>query len=246
MKKFIAFAAVCAVFAAPALAKDPFDEFNNVVSLGGTIAQEALDNLSKDLGMLMGGGAVHQGANLGVPGLDIGIHVPMKSVKDENTIVKAADVDNILLPILQAEVGLPGNIDVIGRYTGYAGASMVGGGLRYGILKPSVPGLPSVSAQVVYNALNVSSNGNKFTATTMSALATASIGFPVITPYAAVGFDQTAIKPDSTISDKEGAASGLRIEGGVNLKLIPLTYLQMGASSVCGETGYTVGLGVKF
>jgi opacity protein-like surface antigen len=123
---------------------------------------------------------------------------------------------------------------------------MIGVGARYGIIKSGIPGMPAISVQAVYNQLNVSAGDNKFSANTISVAGVVSLNLPVVTPYAGLGFDTTKVTPDSDITDAEGSASGIRLEGGVNLSLVPLTYLQLGASLVNSDMGYTLGLGVKF
>jgi hypothetical protein len=44
----------------------------------------------------------------------------------------------------------------------------------------------------------------------------------------------------------KGTATGTRIEAGINLSLIPFTYLQLGGALVNGDMGYNAGFGVKF
>ncbi|MBN1622209.1 MAG: hypothetical protein JW871_06425 [Endomicrobiales bacterium] len=229
-------------------AGNPFDEFQS--QLAGqvkAIAEERLDEFAKDLGALLGGGCFHQGKALGIPGFDVGIHIPAVKVNDDNIIIKQADFDTVLLPILQAELGLPAKIDLIARFTSYNDSTMIGAGVRYGIFKSAIPGLPCLSVQAVYNQLDVSAGVNKFKATTLSASGVVSFNLPVITPYAGIGMDSTKINPDSTIiSDAEGSATGFRVEAGVNVSLVPLTYIQLGGSMANGNIGYTAGLGLKF
>jgi opacity protein-like surface antigen len=247
MKKTLILLSILAFTSAPLFAADPFDNFNTIVSFGGTIAQKALDNLATDLGALLGGGSYHGGKSLGFPGFDIGIQVPTKKVSDDNGIVKSADVSSIALPMAQVEIGLPANIDLIGRYTSYLNSTLVGYGFRYGIFKPSIPGLPSVSVQAIMTNLDVSAKANKFKASTTGVNAVVSFDhLPIITPYAGIGFDTTEVKPDSTISTLKGTASGTRIEAGINLTLIPFTYLKLGAAMAGGSTDASVGIGVSF
>jgi opacity protein-like surface antigen len=247
MKKVLIYVMFIAVVTSPVYAADPFDNFKALVSGGGSVAQKALDNLATDMGALLGGGSYHNGKSLGLPGFDIGIHVPSKKVSDDNAIVKSADVSSILLPMAQVEIGLPANIDIIARYTSILDSSLMGFGLRYGILKPSIPGLPSVSVQAIMTNIDVAAKDNKFKASTTGVNAMISFNnLPVITPYAGVGFDSTSVEPDSTISTLKGTASGTRIEAGINLKLIPFTYIQLGAAMAGGSTDAVFGLGVQF
>jgi hypothetical protein len=246
MKKLVSSLAVVMMLASSVFAANPFDQVNNLLNGQVTsVAQGMLDNFAKDLGGLMGGGSFHQGKSLGLPGFDVGIHVPTIKIKDEDTIIKSS-LDSVALPILQAEIGLPANLDLIARFTSYSDASLIGVGLRYGIIKNSLPGLPSLSVQGVYNTLNVNSGLNKLKATTMSIAVITSIDLPIITPYAGVGMDNTEVTPDSTITNLTGKASAVRAEVGINLSLVPFTYIQLGGALVNGDINYTAGLGIKF
>lgn len=247
LKRAVVLITVLLVGINTAFAANLYDEFNKLKNQVTDVAKTQLDNFAKDLGALMGGGSFHQGKALGVPGFDIGIHVPAKKVNDDNVIVKNADLDTLLLPILQAEVGLPAKFDLIARFTTLGDSTMIGAGVRYGILKKGIPGVPSVSAQAIYNMLDVNAEGNKFSATNISIGGVASINLPIITPYVGVSFDNTSVTPDSAIIEGvEGSASGLRIEAGVNLSLVPFTYLHVGYALIGSETGYSLGLGIKF
>lgn len=250
MKKVLYSLAILVFGLSIAFAADPFDEFaNNLTGVQETV-QKNLDYFAQDLGILIGGGAFHQGKSLGFPGFDISVHVPAKKVNTENQIVKAANIDTILFPVLQAEIGLPSKIDIIARYMSYAGSGMVGVGARYGILKGSLPAFPSISVQAVYNMLNASAGANKFKATTASIAAVGSLNLPVINPYFGIGLDSTSVEPDALIampqSGMKGNASTVRAEAGINLSMIPFTYVQLGGTIVNGEIGYIIGIGVKF
>lgn len=247
MKKVLVLLSVLAFVSCPVVAADPFDNFNTIVVLGGDVAQKSLDNLATDLGALLGGGTYHDGKSLGIPGFDIGIHVPTKKVSDDNVIVKESDVSSVALPMAQLEIGLPMDIDLIARYSSMLDSTLTGFGLRYGILKPDLPGLPSLSLQAVMTNLDVAANDNKFKASTTGVSLTISFNhLPIVTPYAGVGYDTTEIKPDSTLSTLKGTASGTRVEAGVNLGLLPFTYLQLGAAMAGGSTDAVIGLGVQF
>lgn len=246
MKKLLILVSVVAVSVGTVFAAS-FDEFKNQLSGPRDIAQRNIDNFAKDIGALIAGGSFHQGKALGIPGFDVGIHVPATSVNKDNAIVKAAGIDSIFLPVVQAEIGLPAKIDLIGRFSAYENSSLIGGGIRYGVFKAGLPGLPSLSLQATYNALNVDAGDNKFTASAMSVGGVLSFDLPFINPYLGAGFDSTTVEPDATVvTGLKGTASGYRLEGGVNLSLLPLTYLQLGGTYLNGEIGYTAGFGVAF
>lgn len=230
----------------PALKADDISD-----NFTANLAQQPLDALTEDLGALMGGGSFHHGKALGFPiGFDVGVHVPVITFQKENTILK----DNgrsMAAGWAQAEVGLPGKINVIARGGKIFDETAFGGGLRYGILKPSLPGLPALSLTALYNQLD----HDYFELKTYSANLVLSIDFPFIDPYLGAGYDVSKLKPTAlafqgapgTLSRSlEGESNGHRIEAGINLHLIPFTYLNLGAGIANGESMYHGGLGVAF
>jgi len=240
MKKLIVFSITLCTLASNCFASNPFDKF------ALNITQVNLDNLAKDLGPVLGGDAFRSGKNLGFPGFDISVRTPYAKVSDDDAIVKVAGIDNIPFPMLQAEIGLPFSIDVIGRFASYYDSTMAGFGARYCVLKSWVPGVPYISAQSVYNTLTVSSGANKLKANTWSTSLVASWKFAILEPYIGASYDNTSVTPDSTLSTLSGSANNIRYDGGINLVVFPLTYIQLGVSISGGNTGYTAGLGVSF
>ena len=248
MRKLIVLSTVFSYFAVVCFASNPFDNFKDkIINVSAAQAQSNLDNLAKDLGPLLGGDAYRSGKNLGFPGFDISVRTPYAKVSDDDAVIKAAGIDNLPFPMIQAEIGLPFRIDVIGRFASYYNSTMTGFGLKYCLLKSWIPGVPYVSVQSVYNTLNVSSDANKLKANTLSSALVASWKFLVIEPYVGVSYDNTTVNPELTPSvSLNGSANTVRYDGGVNLVLFPLTYIQLGVSSSSGNTGYTAGLGLSF
>ena len=247
MKKVIVFLSIFIVSAGMLFAANPFDKFTG--ELQGqieSIATARLNALAKDLGVLLGSGGSHNARALGFPGLDIGISANFVPTSSENVLVKDAGVDQLLFPTAQLEIGLPKNFDLVGRFFTYANSTFIGYGLRYGIFKSKLPISPALSVSAIYNTLNVNYDNNKFSATILSVDASASISLPVITPYISLGYTTTEITPDASITSSKGTDNATRIEGGINLSLLPLTYLKLGAAIVNGITGYNAGLGIRF
>lgn len=225
------------------------DEFTD--NFRSHMNDKALDALAQDLGAVMGGGSFHQGKALGFPiGFDVGVHVPVVGVQNDNKIL---DDDGSTFAAVwgQAELGLPGNINVIGRAGQLFDADMIGGGLRYGLLDPSLPGLPSLSVSALYGQME----HDFFDLETWSANAVLSVDFPFIHPYVGGGFDKTTLDPTSTAfltvpatvsRSLEGEATGYRVEAGINLSLIPFTYINAGVGLANGKRMIHGGAGIKF
>src|SRR5436190_17746790 len=94
----------------------------------------------------------------------------------------------------QAEVGLPIKINLIGSVGTLGDGNIYGGGLRYGILRPSLPGLPALSVSVLYNQMD----HDFFMLKNYSANAVLSFDLPIIHPYVGAGYDMT----EMNIKDK--------------------------------------------
>lgn len=202
--------------------------------------EPALDALTKDLGSIVGAGSFHHGKALGFPlGFDLGVHVPVVGIKDENVILRDND-DKMSATWAQLEVGLPARINLIARAGEVFDADMLGGGVRIGLFKSSLPGIPSFSISALYNELDHDS----FDMTTYTGNAVVSFDLPFIDPYLGVGYDSSVLKAaDSTI---EGKADGTRVEAGINIHVIPFTYIALGGGVANGETMYHGGAGVRF
>jgi hypothetical protein len=211
--------------------------------------QASLDIMAKDIGAVMGAGQYHNAKNLGFPGFDVGVRIPVKNLTDGNNL-KTSEISIISLPAVQIEIGLPGNIDIMARGLTYESVSYMGYGLKYGIFSQNfgVADL-AISAMVNYGSMK-----NDYIQTTNFGYnACISLGLPVITPYVSVGSDSSELTPgvsaiaaNPLLSGHKGTASGLRYEGGINLKPFPLFYIYYGYTVMYGDAGQTVGLGIKF
>ncbi len=228
-----------------------FDTFTgNITGVSAELAQKRLDNFAKDLGVMMAGGQFHQGKTLGFPGFDIGVRTPVKKAGGDNDIARSADVNTLIFPALQAEIGLPSKFDLLGRYSAISDAVVTGVGIRYGVIKNSLPGAPSLSVQSMYSTLSASAGDNKLKATNVAFSGVASIDLEIINPYLGITYSTTKVEPDPSLplprAGISGDASGVIFEGGINMDILPLTYLQVGALVAEGELGYSAGLGVRF
>ena len=213
--------------------------------------ERALDVLAKDLGAVMGGGSFHQGKALGFPlGFDLGVHVPVVKIQSDNDIIKD-DTSRIGVVWGQAEIGLPARINLIGRIGKVLDADLVGGGLRLGLFNSSVPGIPSFSVSGLYSELD----HDFLQVKTVSANAVLSFDVPFIHPYVGAGYDHTTLEPTeeafvgvpaSISRDVKGEADGYRAEVGINLSIIPFTYLTIATGLANGESLYHAGAGIKF
>ena len=244
MKKTISVllsAAVVSVSCAAALFAVDYTAITNAT-------QTSLDIMAKDIGAVMGAGQFHNGKNLGFPGFDIGVRVPVKNLNDGN-VLKTKDATIISLPAVQVELGLPAKIDLVVRGLTYESVSYMGYGLKYGIFSQSL-GIADLGISAMVNS---SSMKNDYIQTTNTGInACVSLALPIITPYVSVGSDSTSLTPGANaiasnplLTGLKGTASGLRYEAGINFK-IPLFYLYYGYTVMYGDAGQTAGLGMRF
>jgi hypothetical protein len=246
MKKRVYVLMVCSLIFS--VAKVRADDFKN--NFGANINQKAIDALSEDLGAVINAGSFHQGKALGFPlGFDVGVHGALVGVQNDDKILRddGSDVQSLFG---QVEVGLPLRLNVIGRVGSVDEVNVYGGGLRWGVFTPSVPGLPAVSISGLYSK----ASHDYFDADVLSANAVLSFEIPFIHPYVGVGYDHTTLDISSEgmasasagTTKVDGSADGTRIEAGVNLSLIPFTYLTLGGGVANGQKLFHAGLGVKF
>ncbi|MCB4756694.1 MAG: hypothetical protein LHV69_06635 [Elusimicrobia bacterium] len=245
MRKLALISLSITFFSIPSLRADDFT--NNFKD---NINQKSLDALAQDLGVIMGGSSFHHGKALGFPlGFDVGAHAVVTNVDKDNLILK--DDGNRTQGVWgQVELGLPLKINLIGRMGQMEEADMVGGGLRYGLLKPSLPGLPALSVMGLFSKMD----HDYFKLQTWTGNAVLSIDFPFIDPYLGVGYDFSTLElkdaafvgvSPSVSRNLEGEASGYRAELGINLHLIPFTYINVGIGLANGESMYHAGAGVR-
>lgn len=230
-----------AVVSSGALAK-PFDEFKNRVQT------EYIKPFARDVGGLLGGADFHSGRAMGCPGFDVGgIGVIQFKPEKDDKILKDANVSTFGIPLVQVGVGLPYKINLIARGMSAAGATIIGGGLRYGIHKSGMltKFIPDVSVGIFVDSLA----HDYFKATHFSASASASLNLPVLKPFIGIGYDNTKLEVKESVNVLSGVsatAKDIRYTGGVVFSPIPLFYLFGAYSIFHGSPGAQFGLGAGF
>lgn len=245
MLKKSAVLAFFALLLSPISAFAGFSDFKNVAD------RRYLEPLARDLGGLLGSGVTHSGRPLGFPGFDVGLKVGgMLKIDKDDAILDAADVDKFGMPWIQAEIGLPFSLDGFIRGFSAGGLSMVGGGLRYGILNVTdLPLTPQVNAAISANTLSHS----QFSATHFGGNVTLSVKALIVEPYVGVGYDRTKVEVKSVAVGNTNVTDGETATGkaprftiGLNLKPFPLFYIHAGYSLIKSASGFETGLGIRF
>ncbi len=245
MKRFIRFALAVLIsgfmFNGVAMA-GPFSNFK-------TVQDGYIKPFAKDFGGLIGGSDFSSGRAVGFPGFDVGFSAVVQTKpSDSNRILRNARVNAFGLPLLQASVGLPiVGADIALRGMSYASLSVIGGGLRYPLLKSGTltKFIPDVAVSAFYDAINYT----YFKGSHMSFDVSASLDIPVIKPFAGIGYDRTKIEVtgvSAALNGTSATATGTRCTVGLKVTPFPLTYVFGAYSILHGVAGYQAGLGVKF
>jgi len=221
---------------------DPFSKFK-------TNVQDAyLKPFAADLGGLIGGNDFNSGRAIGFPGFEAGLAATLQAKPSvDNRILRDAGVKTFGVALAHAGVALPLiGADVMVRATGYSGFSIIGGGLRYPLLKSGTltKFIPDLSVSAYYDVINY----DFFKGTHMSLDAAASFDIPVIKPYVGVGLDRTKVEVKNVpgFSGLSGTISKPRYTVGVRLSPLPLLYVYGAYNVLHGQTGYSLGAGAKF
>lgn len=236
--------AVAALSSVPARAEaDPFGQFRARATLG------SLKPFARDLGGLLGSASAHSGRTLGMPGFWVGAVGAVQTRPDrDNQILRGAGVDAFGLPMIEAQVGLPFKFDVIAHGMRLEGATIYGGGLRYGVYRTDLVDtfLPNVS---------VSAIGDKVVHEHFSAQhggfnAAATWNLPIVKPFLVAGYDVTKLEVGAAsaagLAGASATASGSRFTGGLELTPFPFVSLRGAYTVRHGVSGFDAGLGVKF
>lgn len=245
MKKIVIYMCLLALPAAVAKA-DPFEDFKTQIASQG---EALLKPFAMDLGGVIGANDFNSGRSLGFPGFEAGLATTIQAKPSkENRILRDAGVDAFGTAMLYAGVAVPlTGLDVMVRGVGYSGFSIIGGGLRYGLVKSGTltKFIPDVSVSAYYDVIDY----DYFEGSHMSLDAVASFDIPVIKPYAGVGIDRTKLEikgVNSLLNGVDASISKPRYTLGVRLSPAPLLYVYGAYNVLHGEAGYSAGLGAKF
>lgn len=212
--------------------------------------QNDIDELTKDVGALVGGGTFHTGKALKFPlGFDVGAHAIAVDTND-NPIL-SDDGSSAISGSIQGELGLPLKLNLIARAGRFEDADFLGGGIRWGIIKGDLPGLPSLSLTGLYNKVS----HDYFNADVLSANLSLSFNVPIIHPYIGIGYDSTSLDvenaayigaPGSAVANLDSQQDTIRGEVGINLSIIPFTYITIAGGLAHEDPIYHAALGIQF
>ncbi len=232
-----------AVLLTKAAGANPFDDFK------GSVQSDLLKPFAADVGGLLGATDFHSARMLSFPGFDAGVVGAIQTKPDsDNRILNNAGVKTFGLPLLQVQAGLPFapvNVSVRGLTVG--GATIVGGGVKYGLYKSGLlMAIPDVSVSLNYDSLS----HDAFKLNHWSGGVEASFNLPIIKPFVGVGMDSTNITvKQATVPGLVGldaTAKNMRYQVGVTISPLPLVYVFGSYNMTHGQSGYSIGAGARF
>ena len=228
----------------PALVhSNPYSDFESRVNAA------AIKPFALDLGGLLGASSFHSGRSLGMPGFEAGVVGVVQSKPDRNNLIlRNSGIDAFGLPLVRGAVGLPFNIDIAAHGIKLEGASVIGGGLRYGIFQSSL--LTQFLPSVGISAFGDRVTHRAFRAEHFGFSVCAGWDIPIITPFIGVGLDSTRVTVKAaTAAGVVGfseIAKGYRATLGADVTPFPFMRLRGAYLLLHGVVGGMASLGVQF
>ena len=254
MKKFLILYICVFVSITQMYSQNIFNEFKERFN------KEYIGPFNKDLTGIICSNILNTADNLGLftvappsVGLNIKLNIVGKKISDDNIILNEAfkDVAVKIIPfaVVQIEKGLPLNLDIIARYSGYGNFVLYGFGIKYKFLSlPPIVPVVNISAAGFYNILEAK-DILKHTSQSVNLIISVD-KIPVVRPYVLVGADTSELVVDKKVTTideiKNKLDFQLRYELGINFSFIPVFYFNLGYGYVYNTEEYIFNLGLKF
>ena len=241
MKKFILLTLFALAFCPAYAASDySFDNFHANVNM------DNLEPFAKDLNGLLGAGKFTTGRILGWGGFMLSGRVAvMPKMSEQNTALGEGSFK--VYPWIQGEIGLPFRLDGYIRASSWDGFTVAGGGIKWGIIRPTEI-LYTFQPMVIVAA--DSGVHKDFSLTHYSADLVVSWRLPYVIPYAGGGIDYTRLTvqnaADAAMIGQAVYATTPRGTLGLNFKLPAYIDLSLAAHYANYGVGGEASLGVRF
>ncbi|HUW99200.1 MAG TPA: hypothetical protein VMV40_10270 [Acidiferrobacter sp.] len=214
----------------------------NISNLG-TISQAGFQGLTQDLGMVLSYKDMMPASPLGITGFDVGVTGTDTRLANAQAWhdVTGSNSNNVFLPSIQVQKGLPLGFGVGVAYSAIPGSNVhvVGGDLSYAI----------IGGGLVAPALTIRGTYTKMTGVSEMDLNTRSVelclskGFVFITPYIGVGRVRTVGTPHVSGSSLS-AVNLYNTKGYVGADInLGLMNLDLEVDRMAGSTSYGVNVG---
>ncbi|MBO7191357.1 MAG: hypothetical protein J6V32_04585 [Elusimicrobiaceae bacterium] len=239
----------------PAAAFGHWDDFGSHVTANNVHA------FTQDLGGLIGSGTYTTGRILGWGGFQIGPRAGMlfkmskakgttSDERNQTALGDRSDIGGLFSPWLQADIGMPFRLDGFIRASSYDGLTIAGGGLRWGVTRPSEV-LGSLQPMLVLAAHSASAQD--FSATHYNASLVLSMKFKYFVPYVGGGVDYTTVNVGNGVGAQAADlratrehASTPRATVGFNFKLPSYLDLSLAANYAHYGLGAEASLSLRF
>lgn len=231
-----------AVLAVPASA-NPLQDFE------ARVRPERLAPFARDLGGVLGAASAHNGRSIGFPGFWAGAVAAMQTRPEkDDLILRDAGVKAFGIPMLEVGVGLPAKVDLIAHGLRAYDATVIGGGVRYGVYRTDLVDtfLPNVSVSAFGDRVT----HRAFSATHGALNAAATWNLPILKPFLVAGYDVTEVKVEraATVGFQGSKATGRgsRFAAGLGVTPFPFLDLRLSYGLNHGIPALAFGLGAKF
>jgi len=218
-----------------------FDDFSTYATA------QNVRHFAKDISGLLGASSVTTGRILGWGGFQLaarGVYMPRPN--KHNTAFGRTN-EGKFMPLIQGEIGLPFRIDGFVRATSWDGLTIAGGGLKWGITKPT---------EILYTfqpmLVIMAQNGvhRDFSITQYSANLAISFKTPYVVPYISGGVDYGKLTvesaDDSSLIGRREYVTTPKAALGLNFKLPSYFDLSVAANYAHYGLGAEASLGVRF
>lgn len=169
-----------------------------------------IESIVKLFSSLVGSGFVSTASLHNVGGLDVGLRAVITAIPDEfkdivpdnvpNVKDPLSGTDTVPFPFLHASLGLPGNLEVTGKFFTVSVAdkpnsnvTLLGGALKYGLLRGNAA-LPAITLLGGYQTVIVPDDYAFGNVSTFSLKGFISKSFVIATLYGGGGIDRTRLK----------------------------------------------------
>lgn len=218
-----------------------FDDFSTYATA------QNIRYFAKDISGLLGSSSYTTGRILGWGGFQLSAHTVYMPRPNKNDTAFGTDKAGKFMPLIQGEIGLPFRLDGFIRATSWDGFTIAGGGLKWGITKPTDI-LYTFQPMIVVMAQN--GVHRDFSITQYSASLAISFKTPYVVPYIGGGVDYARFTVESasdpSLIGRREFVTTAKAVAGLNFKLPSYLDLSIAANYAHYGLGAEASLGVRF
>ncbi len=218
-----------------------FDDFSTYATA------QNVRHFAKDVSGLIGSSGYTTGRILGWGGFQLSAHNVYMFRPNKKDTAFGRDDAGKFMPLIQGEIGLPFRLDGFIRATSWDGLTIAGGGIKWGIIKPTEI-LYSFQPMLVIMAQN--GVHRDFSITQYSASLALSFKTPYVVPYIGGGVDYSKLTvesaDDASLIGRREFVTTPKAVIGLNFKLPSYLDFSVAANYAYYGLGAEASLGVRF